>query len=262
MIMASDTILYEAQDGVAVLTLNRADVRNAISVELLQRLEELVTALRFDAEVRVVILTGSGPKSFCAGADLKERATMTPDQVKAFLHTIGHVFQDLEQLDKAVIAAINGVALGGGLELALTADIRIAADTALMGFPETRLAIIPGAGGTQRLPRIVGKGQAKEIIFSAEPVNAQSALAMGLVNRVCAPEDLLSESHKLAATIVQAGPIAIQQAKWAIDKGLDTDLHTGLAIESKAYGVCIPTEDRLEGLKAFKEKRKPVYKGR
>ncbi len=260
--MAPETILYEARDGVATITLNRAEVRNAISVGLLQRLEELVTALRFDADVRVVIITGDGPQAFCAGADLKERATMSPDQVKAFLHTIGCVFEDLEQLDKAVIAAINGVALGGGLELALTADIRMAADNARMGFPETRLAIIPGAGGTQRLPRVVGKGYAKEMIFSAEPVDAQTALNMGLVNRVCAPDQLLPESRQLAATIAQSGPVAIQQAKWAIDKGLDTDMHTGLAIESKAYGVCIPTEDRLEGLRAFKEKRKPVYKGK
>lgn len=260
--MASDTILYEAQDGVATLTLNRPERRNAISCELLQRLEELVAALRFDTTVRAVIITANGPKAFCAGADLKERATMTPNEVKSFLHTIGCVYEDIEQLDKAVIAAINGVALGGGLELALAADIRIAADTAIMGFPETRLAIIPGAGGTQRLPRIVGKGKAKEMIFSAEAVDAQSALSMGLVNRVCSADLLLQESRKMAATIAQSGPIAIQQAKIAINKGLDTDLHTGLAVESKAYGVCIPTEDRIEGLTAFKEKRKPIYKGR
>lgn len=259
--MASDTILYEARDGVATLTLNRSQVRNAISRELLQRLEELVTALRFDASVRVVIVTGNGP-AFCAGADLKERATMTPDDVRSFLHTIGCVFEDIDKLDKAVIAAINGMALGGGLELALTADIRIAADTAKMGFPETRLAIIPGAGGTQRLPRIVGKGLAKEMIFSAEPVDAHRAEAMGLVNRVCPPDQLLQVSRQLAATIAQSGPVAIQQAKAAIDKGLDTDLHSGLAVESKAYSVCIPTEDRLEGLRAFKEKRKPVYQGK
>ena len=259
--MASDTILYEAKNGIATLTLNRPEARNAISRDLLKRMEELVTALRFGASIRVVVITANGP-AFCAGADLKERATMTPDEVKSFLHTLGCVFEDLDQLEKAVIAAINGMALGGGLELALTADIRIAADTAKMGFPETRLAIIPGAGGTQRLPRIIGKGQAKEMIFTAEPVDAQKAMAVGLLNRIFPPDQLLQESQKLAGTIAQSGPIALQQAKVAIDKGLDTDLHAGLAVESKAYSVCIPTEDRLEGLRAFKEKRKPVYKGK
>lgn len=260
--MTPDAITYEAQDGIATLTLNRPEVRNAINNDLLNRLEELVATLRFDPAVRVVIITGSGPKSFCAGADLKERATLSPDEVKTFLHTINYLFQDIEQLDKAVIAAINGVALGGGLELALTADLRIAADTAVMGFPETQLAIIPGAGGTQRLPRMVGRGKAKEMIFTGQPVDARTALAMGLVNQVIPPDQLMEASREMAAVIAQAGPIAIQQAKVAIDKGMDTNLHSGLAIETKAYGVCIPTEDRLEGLAAFKEKRKPVYKGK
>lgn len=260
--MTSDVIIYEARDGIATLTLNRPDVRNAINNDLLKRLEALVATLRFDTEVRVVIITGSGPKAFCAGADLKERATLSPEEVKTFLHTINYLFQDLEQLDKAVIAAINGVALGGGLELALTADLRIAADTAVMGFPETRLAIIPGAGGTQRLPRVVGRGKAKEMIFTGQPVDAQTALSMGLVSQVVPPDQLMEASYKMAAVIAQAGPIAIQQAKIAIDKGMDTNLRDGLAIESKAYGVCIPTEDRLEGLAAFKEKRNPIYKGK
>jgi enoyl-CoA hydratase/carnithine racemase len=260
--MASDTILYEAQDGIATLTLNRPAVMNAINGELLHRLEELVSVLRFDAAVRVAIITGGGPKAFCAGADLKARATMTPEEVKSFLHTMGSLFQEIEQLDKAVIALLNGVALGGGLELALTADIRMAADTAIMGLPETGLAIIPGAGGTQRLPRLVGKGRAKELIFTGQRIDARQAMAMGLVNRVFPPDQLMAEGRKMATTIAQAGPIAIQQAKSAIDRGLETDLHTGLAIESKAYWVCVPTQDRLEGLAAFKEKRKPVYKGR
>lgn len=260
--MTADTILYEAQDGIAMMTLNRPTVMNAINRELLHRLEERVAALRFDPSVRVVIITGSGSKAFCAGADLKERSTLSPEEVKTFLHTIGCLYQELEQLDKAVIGVINGVALGGGLELALTADIRIAADTAIMGFPETQLAIIPGAGGTQRLPRLVGKGTAKEMIFSGQPIDAQKALSLGLVNKVLPADQLIAGSRKMAATIAQAGPIAIQQAKSAIDKGLEADLHTGLAIESKAYSICIPTQDRLEGLTAFKEKRQPVYKGK
>lgn len=259
--MTTDTVLYEVKNGIATMTLNRPEARNAINNDMLNRMEALVAALRFDPAVRVVIITGSG-KAFCAGADLKERATMSPDEVKTFLHTIGYLFQDIEQLDKPVIAVVNGAALGGGLELALTADLRLAANNAAMGFPETQLAIIPGAGGTQRLPRLVGKGRSKEMIFTGQPIEAQKALSIGLVNRVSPSDQLMEESLEMATIIAQAGPIAIQQAKNAIDKGLETDLNTGLAIESKAYSVCIPTEDRLEGLAAFKEKRKPEYKGR
>ncbi len=260
--MDSQTILYEVDDAVATITLNRQEVMNAINRELLKALEERVAALRFDAEVRVVLITGAGPKAFSAGADLKERATMSPDEVKSYIHTIGFLFQEIAQLNKPVIAAINGVAFGGGLELALAADIRLAADSALVGFPETQLAIIPGAGGTQRLPRIVGRGKAKELIFTGRRVSAAEARDIGLVNHVYPAQQLMAESHKMAATIAQAGPIAIQQAKIAIDDGIEADLRTSLTIESKAYWVCIPTEDRLEGLAAFKEKRKPVYKGR
>jgi enoyl-CoA hydratase/carnithine racemase len=161
-----------------------------------------------------------------------------------------------------VIAAVNGVALGGGVELCLACDIRIAAMNASMGLTETRLAIIPGGGGTQRLPRLIGRGKAKELIFTGRRVDAREALQIGLVNQICENEDLHEESRKMAAMICEAGPIAIEQAKYAINYGLETDLHTGLGIESNAYWVTIPTEDRLEGLAAFREKRKPVYKGK
>lgn len=168
----------------------------------------------------------------------------------------------IEQLNKPVIAAVNGIALGGGTELALASDIRFASVNASMGLTETRLAIIPGAGGTQRLPRLVGKGKAKELIFTGRRISAQEALDIGLVNKICEQEDLLNECKEMAAMICETGPIAIEQAKYAINYGLETDIHTGLAIESNAYWVCIPTEDRLEGLAAFKEKRKPVFKGK
>jgi enoyl-CoA hydratase/carnithine racemase len=260
--MDNQTILYEVNDGVATITLNRQEVMNAISRDLLKALEERVAALRFDSDVRVVLITGAGPKAFSAGADLKERATMSPEEVKSFIHTIGYLFQEIAQLNKPVIAAINGIAFGGGLELALAADIRLAAETALVGFPETQLAIIPGAGGTQRLPRIIGRGKAKELIFTGRRISAAEAREIGLVNHVYPAEELMAECRKMAATIAQAGPIAIQQAKIAIDDGIEVDLRSSLAVESKAYWVCIPTEDRLEGLAAFKEKRKPVYKGR
>jgi enoyl-CoA hydratase/carnithine racemase len=258
----SDGVLLKKEDnGIVTLTLNRPQVMNSFNFELLHALQDQVNAIRFDRNVRVVIIAAAGEKAFCSGADLKERATLSPDQVKEFIFTIRNLFTSIEQLNKAVIAAVNGVALGGGTELALACDIRIASMNASMGLTETRLAIIPGAGGTQRLPRLVGKGKAKELIFTGQRIGAEEALNIGLVNKICEPEDLLDECKKMAAMICETGPIAIEQAKYAINYGIEADLHTGLALESNAYWVTIPTEDRLEGLAAFREKRKPVYKG-
>lgn len=258
----SETIrLSEPQPNVAVITLNRPEAMNSLNLELLQALEKKIDDLRFDTRIRVIVLTGAGDRAFCSGADLKERATLSPVQVKAYIYTIRNLFTAIEQLNKPVIAAVNGVALGGGTELALASDIRIAAETATMGLTETRLAIIPGAGGTQRLPRLVGKGKAKELIFTGRRIGAREALAIGLVNQVSPPEALLDACLAMAAEIRETGPVAIEQAKYAINHGMETDLSTGLAIESNAYWVCIPTQDRLEGLAAFREKRKPVYKG-
>ena len=259
--MEEKALRIEEKDAVAVLTLNRPETMNAFNFALLLELKAAVEELRFRPEIRVVIITGAGPKAFCAGADLKERATLAPLDVKRFIYTIRNLFTAIEDLNKPVIAAINGVALGGGTELALACDIRLAAESASMGLTETRLAIIPGAGGTQRLPRLIGRGKAKELIFTGQRVPAAEALTMGLVNQVCPPGDLLDACHAMAAQICETGPIAIEQAKYAINHGLETDLHTGLAIESNAYWVTIPTQDRLEGLAAFREKRKPVYKG-
>ena len=260
--MSEPLVLEDRQDRVVVLTLNRPEVMNSFNFPMLLALKERVEAVHFDPEVRVVIIAGSGQKAFCAGADLKERATMSEQQVREFIFTIRNLFTFIEYLNKPVIAAVNGIALGGGTELALACDIRLASATATMGLTETRLAIIPGAGGTQRLPRLIGRGKAKELIFTGRKVDAQEALQIGLVNKVCPPERLLDECRAMAAMICEAGPIAIQQAKYAINYGLEADLHTGLAIESNAYWVTIPSEDRLEGLRAFGEKRKPVYKGK
>jgi len=262
MSMNEQVLLVEEKDGVAVLTLNRPQVMNSFNFPLLNALKEHVDALRFKTDIRVVIITGSGQKAFCAGADLKERATLDEQRVKEFIFTIRDLFTSIEYLNKPVIAAVNGVALGGGTELALACDIRIAASNASLGLTETRLAIIPGAGGTQRLPRLVGRGKAKELIFTGRRINAQEALQIGLVNQVYEKDLLMAECLKMAAMICETGPIAIEQAKYAINYGLETDLHTGLGIESNAYWTVIPTEDRLEGLAAFKEKRKPVYKGK
>jgi enoyl-CoA hydratase/carnithine racemase len=260
--MPADLLTVEQEEGILLLTLNRPEVMNSLNFALLHAIGDQVDAVRHRTDVRVVVITGAGEKAFCAGADLKERATLPPAKVKEFIHTIRDLFTGIEVLNKPVIAAVNGIALGGGTELALACDIRIASTAATMGLTETRLAIIPGGGGTQRLPRLIGKGKAKELIFTGRRVAADEALTIGLVNRVCPPADLLGESRKMAEMICEAGPIAIEQAKHAINYGMETDLHTGLAIESNAYWTCIPTEDRLEGLAAFKEKRKPVYKGK
>ncbi|MFP4305584.1 MAG: enoyl-CoA hydratase [Desulfococcaceae bacterium] len=255
-------LLASEADGVLTLTLNRPKVMNSFNFDQLRALKTEVDRVRFRRDVRVVVVTGSGDRAFCAGADLKERATLTEAEVREFIYTIRTLFTEIEELPQPVIAAVNGVALGGGTELALACDIRIAADTATLGLTETRLAIIPGAGGTQRLPRLVGRGRAKEMIFTGRRVPADEALEIGLVEKVVPAEELMAACEEIAAQIKETGPVAVGQAKYAINRGLETDIHTGLAIESNAYWVTIPTEDRTEGLTAFREKRKPVYRGR
>ncbi|OIK10365.1 enoyl-CoA hydratase [Bacillus sp. MUM 116] len=249
------------EDGIVVISLNRPEAANALSTNLLEELKTILESCKFDSAVRCVIITGAGEKAFCAGADLKERAGMDAQMVKKTVSLIRECVNSLETLPQPVIAAVNGAAFGGGTELALACDIRIASETANFGLTETSLGIIPGAGGTQRLPRLVGKGRAKELIYTARRIDAKEAKEIGLVEYVERPESLLDKALEIAGQIVKNGPIAIRQAKFAIDKGYDVDLATGLSIEQNAYEVTIPTKDRLEGLQAFKEKRKPVYKG-
>lgn len=257
----SSLVLEERSGKIALIKLNRPEVMNAINFEMLNALKERMEALHFDPEIRVVIITGAGNKAFCAGADLKERASYSEQKVREFIHTIRNLFSFIERLNKPVIAAINGSALGGGTELALACDMRLASKNSSMGLTETRLGIIPGAGGTQRLPRLIGLGKAKELIFTGRKIDAREAMESGLVNRVCEPDALIPECMEMARAISENGPIAVQQAKYAINHGVETDLDTGLAIESNAYWLTIPTKDRLEGLFAFREKRKPVFKG-
>ncbi len=253
-----------SDDGILTLTLNRPEALNAFSRTLLDALAEAIEEIYFDGVVRVVVLTGAtGRKpSFSTGADLKERATMSEEEVRRFILKIRNTFTAVENLNKPVIAAVNGFAFGGGLELALACDIRIAAEGAVMGLTETSLAIIPGGGGTQRLPRIVGVARAKEMILTARRISAAEALEIGLVTQVVPDEELLPAAREIAGRIAANGPIAVQQAKFAINKGMDVPLDVALNIESTAYWHCIPTEDRLEGLRAFREKRKPRYRGR
>lgn len=257
----SGDLLIEYQGYTCLVTINRPEQMNALNFPMLKELAAVVRKLHFDTRVRTVVITGAGERAFSAGADLKERAMMTPYAVKDFLYTIRNTFSALENLRIPVIAAINGIALGGGTELALACDIRVASSKAVMGLTEVTLGIIPGAGGTQRLARLLGKGKAKELIFTGRRLKAEEALSMGLVNSVFQPEALLDGAMQMAELINDNGPIAVQQAKFAINYGTEVDLNTGIDLEAKAYEVCIPTKDRLEGLAAFKEKRKPQYKG-
>lgn len=259
--MGEKVLLNQLENGVSVITINRPEAANALSLEVLNDLKETVSEIKYNKNVKCVIVTGAGEKVFCAGADLKERAEMDNQQTKKTVSLIREVIDSFEALPKPVIAAINGMAFGGGTELALACDIRVAADHAKFGLTETSLGIIPGAGGTQRLPRLIGKGRAKELIFTARRIEANEAEKYGLVEYVVPFNQLMDKAYEIAGQIVANGPIAVAQAKYAIDKGFDVDLNTGLAIETNAYEITIPTKDRLEGLKAFKEKRKPRYTG-
>ncbi|ASN05597.1 enoyl-CoA hydratase [Virgibacillus necropolis] len=258
----SELITYKKiDDHIALLTLNRTDAANAVSKALLDELNKNIKKIEHDSSIRCTIITAAGEKAFCAGADLKERKGMTEDQVIQAVQYIGETVSHVAKMKMPVIAALNGVAFGGGLELALACDIRIAVNNTKLGLTETSLAIIPGAGGTQRLTRLIGLGQAKRLIFTGKPVSTEEALSIGLVEQLTDQESLINEAIKTAKQIATNGPIALKQAKTAIDKGIQTDLETGLTIEHVCYKETIPTKDRLEGLNAFKEKRKPEYKG-
>ncbi|CAH0347429.1 enoyl-CoA hydratase [Bacillus sp. CECT 9360] len=247
--------------AIAIITMNRLEAANALSLTLLNDLSDVLKELQSDPAVRCVILTGAGDKAFCAGADLKERAGMNETEVTQTVKLIGDTISGIEILPQPVIAAINGSAFGGGLELALACDIRIAVETAKMGLTETSLGIIPGAGGTQRLPRIIGTAKAKELIFTARRIDAFEAERIGLICKVADNDQLLNEAISMANEIARNAPIALQAAKKAINQGIETDLATGLKIEEICYRETLHTSDRLEGLNAFKEKRKPVFTG-
>ena len=263
----ADILLQErTEEGILILTLNRPEAMNCFNFDLLAALADLIREANFDMDLRCIIITGAGgedPKraSFSTGADLKERRTLTPDQVRRFIFTIRNTFTAVEQVRVPAIAAINGFAFGGGMELALACDLRIASSNVIMGLTETSLAIIPGAGGTQRLPRIIGIAKAKELIFTARRIDAQTALDIGLVNRVVEPAALMPAARELALEIAKNGPVGVAQAKFAINNGMEASLGVALPLESKAYEVTIPTKDRLEALAAFAEKRKPLFKG-
>jgi len=255
-------LLIEPVGNAVWLILNRPEAANALSVALVRALTAAVEALGKGALPSALVIGAKGGRSFCAGADLKERLRMTIEETHAFLDSLGGLLLALERFPRPVIAAISGAAHGGGLELALACDLRVCADHATLGLPETRLAIIPGAGGTQRLTRLVGVGLAKDLIFTGRRVDARTALGMGLVSRVVSAKSLDEEVDRLVGDLSVAGPLALCQAKKAIDGGVGLPLSEALALERAAYNVVLASEDRNEGLRAFSEKRPPVYRGR
>jgi enoyl-CoA hydratase len=261
--MENSCILLDKKDHLAIITLNRAERLNCFDYRMLLQLEQVVDDIRLDTSIYAVIITGVGEKAFSAGADLKERQTLTEEEVRRNVMKIRDVFTMIEELPQPTIAAMNGHALGGGFELALACDFRFAAKAALIGLPEVSWAIIPGAGGTQRLPRLIGMARAKELIFTGRRIPAEEALGLGLLNGIESEDsDVMQAALKLADEIMKNGPLAVRQAKSAMQKGSETDFKTGLHIESKAYEAIIPTSDRLEALAAFKEKRAPRFIGK
>ncbi|XP_022218343.1 methylglutaconyl-CoA hydratase, mitochondrial [Drosophila obscura] len=257
--------LEGAQKGITVLGLNRPAAKNSLSRAMVDTFREILDEIKKDNDSRVVVLRSLTPAIFCAGADLKERKFMSIEETSEFVSNLRNLFISIEQLPMPVIAALDGAALGGGLEMALACDIRTAATNTKMGLVETRLAIIPGAGGTQRLPRILSPSLAKELIFTARVLDGSEAKELGLVNHVVNQNEKKDAAYqqalKLAEEILPNGPVGVRMAKLAIDKGMQVDLSTGYSIEEVCYAQVIPTKDRLEGLAAFAEKRKPVYKG-
>lgn len=256
-------VAWQRRGSVALVTLDRPERMNALSRALVARFGEIGREVVADPEVRLVIVTGSGDKAFCAGADLKERATMSQDEVRALLRSYQTELGWLESADVPTLAAINGAALGGGLELALMCDFRVAAPHAVLGLPETSLGVIPGAGGTQRLPKLLGEMRAKEFILRAARLSAPEALILGLVNQVMPKsESFLHEVMAWAEPILAGAPLAVRAALRAVRGAATRELGEGLALEREAYEACLQSEDRLEALAAFNEKRKPVYRGR
>jgi len=255
------TLLFELNNGIARVTVNRPDKLNALNATVIAELGDAVTRIETDAAVRGVILTGSGQKAFVAGADIAELTAQTPIEGQARAILGQQVFRRLERCGKPVVAAINGFALGGGCELAMACHIRIAAEHAKFGQPEVKLGIGPGYGGTARLPRLVGKGRALELLLTGGMIDAAEAYRIGLVNRVVSADKLLAEAETLLRTILENGPLAIRACLEAVDAGLETSLDQALLLEANHFGLLSATEDMREGTKAFLEKRKPLFKG-
>src|SRR5262245_25520125 len=257
-----DNLLLERDGAIAIVTINRPKVLNALNSQTVDELRRVMLELKRDEDVRAIVLTGAGEKSFVAGADINELAVQTPAGGRDHALTGQHVFDVIENLGKPVIAAINGFALGGGCELAMACTLRIAADSAMLGQPEINLGLIPGYAGTQRLPRLVGKGRAMELILTGAPIAAEEAMRIGLVNRVVPAAELMAEARKLAAQLAAGAPIAMSYIISAVNKGMEMPFAEACQYEATLFGLVASTGDMAEGTKAFLEKRKPAFKGK
>lgn len=260
--MGFETILIKIEGGVATVTLHRPQQLNALNRQMFRELDEAFDQVEKDPEARVLVITGAGDRAFAAGADIREFVGMGQAAALSFSRKAQRIFRKLETMPKPTIAAVNGFALGGGCELMMACDIAYAADTARVGQPEITLGIIPGAGGTQRLPRLVGKQKAKELEMGGETIPAEEALRIGLVCKVVPAAELMTEVRKLCEKLLSKGAVALRMVKEAIEGGYDQDLDAALEIEAKSWSVCFTTEDYAEGVAAFLEKRKPNFKGR
>ena len=259
-VMEYQKLIVERQDGIGVIRINHPDALNALNTLVLSELGKAFDAFAADESVEVVVLTGEG-RAFVAGADIAEMSAMTAKEGKAFGRLGADVFRKIEMMPQPVIAAVNGFALGGGCELAMACDIRIASSKAKFGQPEVGLGITPGFSGTQRLPRLVGLGKAKELIYTAAVIPADEACRIGLVNRVVEPGALMDEALALAAAIASKARLAVRYAKEAINRGIETDIETGIDMETSLFGLCFATHDQKEGMAAFLQKRKPDFTG-
>jgi len=259
--MSYETVIYDARDGIGYVTLNRPEKLNALNDQVIIDLDACFSGIEQDLAAKAVILTGAGEKAFVAGADIAVLATQTPVEGKERSLRGQRVLDRIENLGKPVIAAINGYALGGGCELAMACTLRVASETAKLGQPEVKLGIIPGYAGSQRLPRLVGKGRAMEIILSAEPITAAEAWRIGLVNQVVPAKDLLATCEALARKIMANGPLAVRFAMEAVNRGCEMTQEQGQFLEATLFGLCCTTADMKEGTRAFLEKRPPRFTG-
>jgi enoyl-CoA hydratase len=260
--MNFENILLEKKNSIAYVTVNRPKVLNALNMATMEELRAAFTDIKRDTSIRVAILTGSGEKAFVAGADISELARHGAVSAKEYTHRGQSVLDSIENLGKPAIACINGFALGGGCELALACTLRLASETAKLGQPEVKLGIIPGYGGSQRLPRLVGKGIAMQLILAGEMITAQEAHRIGLVNEVTAPGDLIPRAEAIAQKIIANAPLAVQYAIEAVNRGLEMTQAEGLYLEAALFGLCCATEDKTEGTTAFLEKRPAQFKGK
>jgi len=259
--MAYENIVYEVKEGIATITFNRPKALNALNGALLAEMSQALDEIAADEDIRVLILTGAGDKAFVAGADISELATFDSLKAKTFGRRGHDIINKLQQLPIAVIAAVNGFALGGGTEISIACDFIYASENAKFGQPEINLGVIPGFGGTQRLPRLIGTNMAKELIFTGKMISAAEALQLGLVNKVVPHDSLMAEVLKTAGVIASKGKVSLREAKQAVNKGMDVDLASGCGIEIDAFALCYASPDAREGTSAFLEKRQADFKG-